>query len=98
MDHSVAAIRRYPEIELARGPTGVHAGMTVHPSRGELFFSVPGDNKIMVVKTTGGQFARTAREEYPIFPTDCHHSSTISLNVLSIANLPQGFKHQVELH
>lgn len=67
MDHSVAAIRRYPEIELARGPAGVHAGMIVHPSRGELFFSVPGDNKIMVVKTTGGQFARTAREEYPIF-------------------------------
>ena len=67
MDHSVAAIRRFPEIEFARGPAGVHAGMIVHPTRRELFVAVPGENRIVVVSTTGGQFARTAREEYPIY-------------------------------
>lgn len=67
MDHSVAAIRRFPEIQFARGPPDVHAGMIVHPTRRELYVAVPGENRIVAVSTTGGQFARSAREEFPIF-------------------------------
>jgi DNA-binding beta-propeller fold protein YncE len=67
MDHAVASVRRFPNIELERGPEGVHAGMVVHPVTRELFVAVPGANKIIAVHTDSGTFARTAREEYPIF-------------------------------
>jgi len=67
MDHSIAAVRRYVEIELERGPPGVHSGMAVHPTRRELYVAVPGANRILVVDADSGSFARTAREEYPIF-------------------------------
>jgi len=67
MDHSVAAIRRFPQITLARGEDGVHAGMVVHPERRELFVAEPGANQITVVNVNSGTFARTAREEYPIY-------------------------------
>mmetsp|Transcript_12428 Transcript_12428/g.25295 ORF Transcript_12428/g.25295 Transcript_12428/m.25295 type:complete len:752 (-) Transcript_12428:155-2410(-) len=72
MDHSIASVRRYVEIELetteeAQGQAGVHAGMVVHPTRREVFVSVPGKNRILRVKADSGRFARTAREEYPIF-------------------------------
>ena len=67
MDHSVAAVRRYVEVELERGPPGVHAGIAVHPIRREIYIAVPGANKILAVSADSGVFARTAREEYPIF-------------------------------
>jgi len=72
MDHSIASVRRYVEIELetsaeAEEQTGVHAGMVVHPTRRELFIAVPGKNQILKIDADSGQFARTAREEYPIF-------------------------------
>uniref|UniRef100_A0A7S3V7X4 SMP-30/Gluconolactonase/LRE-like region domain-containing protein n=1 Tax=Chaetoceros debilis TaxID=122233 RepID=A0A7S3V7X4_9STRA len=67
MDHSVAAIRRYVEVKLTRGPQGVHAGMIVHPTRREVYISVPGANQILAVDADSGSFARTAREEYPIY-------------------------------
>jgi hypothetical protein len=67
MDHAVAAVRRYPEVELDRGPPGVHAGMVVHPTRREVYIAVPGANKIIVVDADSGSFARSAREEYPIY-------------------------------
>jgi hypothetical protein len=67
MDHSVASVRRYVEVELTRGPAGVHAGMIVHPTRREVFIAVPGEDKIIKVGADSGSFARTAREEYPIY-------------------------------
>ena len=67
MDHAVAAVRRYPEIQLQRGPPGVHAGMVVHPTRRELYIAVPGSNKVLAVNTDSGMYARSAREEYPIY-------------------------------
>jgi len=67
MDHSVAAIRRFPEITLNRGEDGIHAGMIVHPVTRELFIAEPGANQIIVVNVDSGTFARTAREEYPIY-------------------------------
>jgi len=68
MDHSVAAIRRYVEVELtASNTSGVHAGMAIHETRRELFISVPGANKILVVDMDSGSFGRSAREEYPIY-------------------------------
>lgn len=67
MDHAVASIRRYPEVTLRRGAGGVHAGMVVHASRRELFVASPGEGAVKAVGVDSGRFARTAREEYPIF-------------------------------
>lgn len=67
MDHSIAAVRRFPEVKLTRGAPGVHAGMVVHPETRELFIAVPGENKIIAVNADSGEYARTAREEYPIY-------------------------------
>lgn len=67
MDHSVAAVRRYPDIKLERGPPGVHAGMVVHDARRELFVASPGAGTVLAVGADSGRYARTAREEYPIF-------------------------------
>ena len=67
MDHSVAAIRRYPEVKLHKGDDGVHAGMVVHPTRREIYIANPGDGTILAVDADSGTYARTAREEYPIF-------------------------------
>lgn len=64
MDHSIAAVRRYTEVGLERGPAGVHAGIIVHPTRREVYVAVPGANKIVVVGADSGQFARTARGTY----------------------------------
>lgn len=66
MDHSVAAIRRYVEVELNSG-NGGHAGMVVHPTLRQIFISVPGENKVILVDADSGGYARTAREEYPIY-------------------------------
>jgi len=67
MDHSIASVRRYVEIDLERGSSNVHAGMAVHDIRRELYVSVPGADKIIVVAADSGSFARTAREEFPIY-------------------------------
>ena len=67
MDHSVAAIRRYPEVKLHKGENGVHAGMVVHPTRREIYIANPGDGTILAVNADSGTYARTAREEYPIY-------------------------------
>lgn len=67
MDHAVAAVRRYTEVKLERGPPGAHAGMIVDPVRRILFVSVPGANKVLRIGADSGSFARSAREEYPIY-------------------------------
>jgi len=67
MDHSVAAVRRFVEVELKRGDPGVHAGMVVNNARREVYISVPASNKVIVVGADSGTFARSAREEYPIY-------------------------------
>ena len=67
MDHSVAAVRRYPEVKLARGADGVHAGMVVHPETKTLFVANPGGGNILAIRTDSGSYSRTARVEYPIY-------------------------------
>jgi len=67
MDHSVAAIRRFPQVTLSRGDPGVHAGLVVHPTTRELFIAEPGANQVVMFNVDSGSFARTAREEYPIY-------------------------------
>lgn len=67
MDHFVAAIRRFPDVTLTRGGPGVHAGMVVHPETRELFVAVPGENKIIALHADSGEYARTARGEYPMY-------------------------------
>ena len=67
MDHSVAAVRRYPELRLARGPPGVVAGMAIHGPSRTLYVADAGSGRVYAVKADSGVYARTARVEYPIF-------------------------------
>jgi len=67
MDHSVAAVRRYPEVQVVRGPPGVHQGMVIDASDRALYVASTGSGQILRVLIDTGEYARTAREEYPIF-------------------------------
>mmetsp|Transcript_19161 Transcript_19161/g.39660 ORF Transcript_19161/g.39660 Transcript_19161/m.39660 type:complete len:649 (+) Transcript_19161:206-2152(+) len=70
MDHSIASVRRYPDIKLYRDDfSHSHAGMIVHPGKRILFISNPGKNggEVTAVRIDTGRYSRTAREEYPIF-------------------------------
>lgn len=69
MDHSVAVVRRYPEVKLYRDETHnqTHAGMVIHPEKRILFISNPAKGNIVAVHIDTGLYSRTAREEYPIF-------------------------------
>eukprot|EP00579_Thalassiosira_antarctica_P010657 CAMPEP_0201910854 /NCGR_PEP_ID=MMETSP0903-20130614/2060_1 /ASSEMBLY_ACC=CAM_ASM_000552 /TAXON_ID=420261 /ORGANISM="Thalassiosira antarctica, Strain CCMP982" /LENGTH=1038 /DNA_ID=CAMNT_0048445531 /DNA_START=117 /DNA_END=3233 /DNA_ORIENTATION=- len=76
MDHSIAAVRRYPEVKLYREDgnsdqqqqhAGHHAGMVVHPTKRVLYIANPGKGTVVAVHIDTGRYSRTAREEYPIF-------------------------------
>ena len=62
MDHAVAAVRRYPEIKITPD-LEKHTGMVIDPSTGNLYFSDYKANKVTVMDTTSGKYARTARVE-----------------------------------
>eukprot|EP00986_Skeletonema_menzelii_P002371 scaffold647_cov150-Skeletonema_menzelii.AAC.18 len=66
MDHSIASVRRYTEVKLYRDEN-LHAGMVVHQDKRRLFIVNPGKGSIVAVDIDTGRYARTAREEYPIF-------------------------------
>ena len=69
MDHSIAQVRRYPEVKLYRDDSNkhTHAGMVVHPQKRILYIANPGKGTIVAVHIDTGRYSRTAREEYPIF-------------------------------
>ena len=69
MDHSIANVRRYPEVKLYRDATTAqgHAGMVVHPTKRMLYVANPGKGTVVAVHVDTGRYSRTAREEYPIF-------------------------------
>ena len=73
MDHSIATVRRYPEVRLRRAAAGRaagqghHAGMVVHPETRVLYVANPGGGTVLSVHIDTGRYSRTAREEYPIF-------------------------------
>mmetsp|Transcript_20971 Transcript_20971/g.45468 ORF Transcript_20971/g.45468 Transcript_20971/m.45468 type:complete len:1024 (-) Transcript_20971:39-3110(-) len=69
MDHSIASVRRYPEVKLYRDGDHdhSHAGMVVHPEKRMLFVANPGKGNVVAVHIDTGRYSRTAREEYPIF-------------------------------
>jgi len=67
MEHSIAATRRYNQVKLTRGPEGVHTGMVVHPTRREIYIANSGEGTVIVVSVDTGEYARVAREEYPIY-------------------------------
>merc|ERR1711871_711650 len=46
MDHSIAAVRRYPEVELARGPPGRHHGMAIDGPTRRLYVANPGGGSV----------------------------------------------------
>ena len=66
MDHAVAAIRRYPEVKITPN-LGKHTGMVIDALTGNLYFSDYEMKKIVVMDTSSGAYARTARIEYPIY-------------------------------
>ena len=59
-------VRRYTEVKLYRDEN-LHAGMVVHQDKRRLFIVNPGKGSIVAVDVDTGRYARTAREEYPIF-------------------------------
>lgn len=68
VDHSIAVVRRYPEVKLYRDENvHSHAGMVVHAEKRILFISNPGKGSVVAVDIDSGRYSRTAREEYPIF-------------------------------
>lgn len=69
MDHSIAQVRRYPEVKLYPDVNNKHghAGMVVHPEKRVLFIANPAKGNIVAVHIDTGMYSRTAREEYPIF-------------------------------
>lgn len=67
-DHSIASVRRYPEVKLNRAPGAhIHAGIIVHPTRREIFIADAGSGTIIVVKADSASYARSARSEYPVY-------------------------------
>lgn len=69
MDHSIAVVRRYPEVKLYHDDSHEygHAGMVVHPEKRILFIANPAKGSIVAVHIDTGLYSRTAREEFPIF-------------------------------
>ena len=67
MEHSAAAVRRYPDVRITRGPPGVISGMVLDDSRRTLYLSDVGSGRIIAVKIDTGVESRDARTEYTIF-------------------------------
>jgi hypothetical protein len=69
MDHSIAVVRRFPEVKLYRDEAHEygHAGMVVHPKKRILFVANPAKGNVIAVHIDTGLYSRTACEEYPIF-------------------------------
>lgn len=67
MDHSYATVRRYPDVHISKGPHGLHQGMVVDGKARMLYISDSANNQIIRAHIDTGTYARTAREEYPIF-------------------------------
>lgn len=69
MDHSTAQVRRYSEIKFTQPSSGVHVhqGMVIDSQRRVLYLASPGEGAVKRVWIDTGEYARTARETYPIF-------------------------------
>jgi hypothetical protein len=67
MDHSFAAVRRHVDVPIKRAPIGMHMGMAFDADTRALYIMNTGNNEILRVWVDTGVYARTAREEYPIF-------------------------------
>jgi plastocyanin/DNA-binding beta-propeller fold protein YncE len=66
LDHSIAAIRRYPEIELTRVP-GIPGHLMVDPTERVLYIADTGGGRILRMDPDSGHFIRTAKREFPIY-------------------------------
>lgn len=64
MDHTVAAVRRYPEITVDV-VEGFHAGLATVGDT--LFVASTGEGVVRAFNTSSARFGSTAREAYPIF-------------------------------
>merc|ERR1719191_1558330 len=66
LDHSIAAIRRYPEIELTRVP-GIPGHLMMDPTERVLYIADTGGGRILRMNPDSGHFIRTAKREFPIY-------------------------------
>merc|ERR1711871_1277845 len=66
LDHSIAAIRRYPEIELTRVP-GIPGHLMMDPTERVLYIADTGGGRILRMDPDSGHFIRTAKREFPIY-------------------------------
>lgn len=84
MDHSVAVVRRYPEVKLYHDDNFEygHAGMVVHPDKRILYIANPASGNIVAVHIDTARYSRTARDEYPSFQTSCQVSNIPFMNAL----------------
>ena len=62
LDHSLANVRRYPEIKLTRVP-GVPGHMTVDPETRALFIADTGGGRVLAVDADSGRYAAEARND-----------------------------------
>ena len=62
LDHSLANVRRYPEIKLTRVP-GVPGHMVVDPETRALFIADTGAGRILAVNADSGKYAAEARND-----------------------------------
>ena len=66
LDHSVAAIRRFPDIALTR-VEGVPSHLMMDPDSRVLYIVDTGGGRILRMDPDSGNFLRTAKVEYPIY-------------------------------
>merc|ERR1711871_1096830 len=66
LDHSIAAIRRYPEIELTRVP-GVPGHLMMDPTERVLYIADTGGGRILRIDPDSGHFIHNAKREFPIY-------------------------------
>merc|ERR1711871_725432 len=66
LDHSIAAIRRYPEIELTLVP-GIPGHLMMDPTERVLHIADTGGGRILRMDPDSGHFIRTAKREFPIY-------------------------------
>merc|ERR1712216_266662 len=66
LDHSIAAIRRYPEIELTRVP-GIPGHLMMDPTERVLYIADTGGGRILRMNPDSGHFIRNAKREFPIY-------------------------------
>lgn len=66
MDHALASVRRYPEVELTHDPE-VPGHMHVDHEHRQMYIADTGKNRVLVFDLESSEYREDARVEYPVF-------------------------------